>query len=219
MSNLKILRREVLRYMGHKGEADELLMRDVISAIEIVKDLAQPKYVYSFCTWEKANNGILLKEPNLLLEGEDISRFLKSSVKVALFAATLGSEIDRAIRYHTSISPSLGLAVDAAATAAIESLCDDVCRSMVQSASIGLDIVLKAKRFSCGYGDLPLEIQPKILTFLDCHRKMGLCTTDTYMLTPQKSVTAVVKFSERAPDMSAYQCRSCSRAKNCPFKM
>ena len=47
------------------------------------------------------------------------------------------------------------------------------------------------RRYSCGYGDLPLSLQPDFVRVLDTPRKIGLACTPSLLLTPQKSVTAV----------------------------
>lgn len=54
-----------------------------------------------------------------------------------------------------------------------------------------LDVRLKP-RFSAGYGDLPLEVQKDIFRVLDCPRKIGLTLNDSLLMSPTKSVTAIV---------------------------
>jgi len=51
-------------------------------------------------------------------------------------------------------------------------------------------------RFSAGYGDFPLETQGRFFAELDCARKIGLSLTDSFLMTPTKSVTAVVGLSK-----------------------
>ena len=47
-------------------------------------------------------------------------------------------------------------------------------------------------RFSPGYGDLPLGYQRTLLAILDTPRKIGVSLTDTLLMVPSKSVSAVV---------------------------
>jgi 5-methyltetrahydrofolate--homocysteine methyltransferase len=47
-------------------------------------------------------------------------------------------------------------------------------------------------RFSAGYGDLPLEYQKKIFDLLDPHTQIGLTLNDSYLMSPSKSVTALI---------------------------
>ena len=74
---------------------------------------------------------------------------------------------------------------DATASALIESFCDYVNDFIVD----GKDA---AMRFSPGYGDFDLQYQPHILNFLDAHKKIGISLTDSLMMVPTKSVTAIV---------------------------
>lgn len=218
MNDLNILRHEVFRYMGHKGAADSALWEDVNTAISIINDTAKPKYTYRFFDYTVTKEGILMSDSSVLLPGADIVKHLKRARKAALLAVTLGSETDKAIAYQMTLNPSLGLAVDSAATAAVESISRSACNQMIKE--LDMDVTLYSRRFSCGYGDLPLEIQPKLLSVLDAGRKIGLYSTDNFLLTPQKSVTAIVGiFEDTKVDASAYFCKICDRADGCPYKI
>lgn len=52
--------------------------------------------------------------------------------------------------------------------------------------------VVPTKRFSPGFGDLPLELQPQVLAALDTGTLLGIHTGSTHLMTPMKSVTAIV---------------------------
>ena len=54
----------------------------------------------------------------------------------------------------------------------------------------GEGLKLKPRR-SPGYGDLPLELSREIITCLDAPRKLGVSITDSNLLVPSKSVTAI----------------------------
>ena len=74
-------------------------------------------------------------------------------------------------------------------------------------------------RFSPGYGDLPLSAQPTFLACLDATRSLGITATDTNLLIPTKSVTAVLGlFDHEPPDNPPNPCDDCLIRHNCPFK-
>jgi cobalamin-dependent methionine synthase I len=52
-------------------------------------------------------------------------------------------------------------------------------------------------RFSPGYGDLPLELQTNLFKVLDCQHFIGLTLNDSMLMSPSKSVTAIVGLRER----------------------
>ncbi|MCR5275107.1 MAG: Vitamin B12 dependent methionine synthase activation subunit, partial [Clostridiales bacterium] len=46
--------------------------------------------------------------------------------------------------------------------------------------------------FSPGYGDLPIEVQKEFLPLLDAERRLGITLSDSYLMSPSKSVTAII---------------------------
>jgi cobalamin-dependent methionine synthase I len=79
--------------------------------------------------------------------------------------------------------------MDALASAAIEALCDGIQAELAAELPEGYYLT---GRFSCGYGDLPLEIQPEILAVLNTQKTIGLFCNQNNILLPRKSVTAVM---------------------------
>jgi hypothetical protein len=73
------------------------------------------------------------------------------------------------------------------------------------------------RRFSPGYGDLPLDIQPALLAVLDAERRIGLTCTQSLILLPRKSVTALIGLGESLParEQKAGSCEGCSLSKTC----
>lgn len=51
-------------------------------------------------------------------------------------------------------------------------------------------------RYSPGYGDWPITVQPLVAAALDTARRAGLCVTDSNLMTPRKSVTALLGVSD-----------------------
>ena len=68
----------------------------------------------------------------------------------------------------------------------IEALCDVFCDSIAEEYGVGLK-----PRFSPGYGDLSIECQKEIFDILGYQKKIGLTLTDSFMMSPTKSVTAL----------------------------
>jgi hypothetical protein len=76
-------------------------------------------------------------------------------------------------------------------------------------------------RFSPGYGDFPLGLQPKLLGVLDAERRLGLTVTPAHLLLPRKSVTAVIPFlpENRFAAITAAACAGCDATGGggCPY--
>ena len=134
-------------------------------------------------------------DADAILSGEDVRRHLDGCERAVVLAATLGSAVDELIRKYQSTDVLRAMIADAEASAAIDVLCDEACRTI--SARTGEDLT---PRFSPGYGDWPLSSQSALLDFVDAGRKIGLFVTGSDMMTPIKSVTAVAGLIRKGLD-------------------
>ena len=57
--------------------------------------------------------------------------------------------------------------------------------------------VICAPRFSPGYGDFPLECQGMLLEALEAGKRIGIKLTDSLLMMPSKSVSAVMGASRK----------------------
>jgi len=72
-------------------------------------------------------------------------------------------------------------------------------------------------RFSPGYGDLPLEVQPALLEAAQAHR-IGVTAAPSLMMIPQKSVSALIGLSDR-PQMARIRgCAFCRMNQTCTLR-
>ena len=142
-------------------------------ACQALLPVCQPRYTYLVRPTQPLLEG--------LLSGEDIRRHLQGCERCVLFGATLGPQADALIRRAQVEDMAKALWLDAAASAVIEEVCDEAQRQI----ALELECALTA-RFSCGYGDLPLVIQPQFLSLLDAGRKIGLSASASGMLTPDQ---------------------------------
>ncbi len=123
-------------------------------------------------------------------ESRDLAKNLDSCESIVLFGATVGFEIDRLISKYTRVYPLKALVLQAIGAERIERLCDEFSHEIASK---------KAKegktcrpRFSPGYGDLPIELQREIFSSLDCQRKIGLTLNASMLMSPTKSVSAII---------------------------
>ena len=109
--------------------------------------------------------------------------------KAVIFASTVGIGMDRLIGKYNRISPSRAVVLQAIGSERVESLCDsfeDYLRERM-----GGEVKLRP-RYSPGYGDLPLSFQRDVFALLDCPRNIGVSLGESLLMTPEKSVTAIV---------------------------
>jgi hypothetical protein len=209
--------KEVLRYLGHKNQVlDESTKQLVSECVQETKGLVRANYVYRDFDILKDYNVVNLKNTNISLTGIDIYEHLKYSNRCFLMAATIGSEIDYIIRYYEKADLTKAVIIDACATAAIEALCDEVEERVKEEAlKEGFGITY---RYSPGYGDLPIELQPSILNLLETQKKIGLTVSDSLILLPRKSVSAVIGIQGLEVNREYPGCKSCSSFKYCEYR-
>ena len=126
-----------------------------------------------------------------MFPGFGIAKFAQGAQAFALIAVTLGAESERLLKRERALGAVAGILVDACASSAVESATDELQRRIGEAiAPLGL---VADKRFSPGYGDLPLSIQPAFVRTIDADRLLGLSVTESDMLIPTKSITAIVR--------------------------
>lgn len=210
-----VAREEVLRYLGYRGQE---LSADLITELDFCEkqllNAAIPTFLYRVFDRVEEGDGVGLSGCKLVLPGADIQNHLAGCSRVVLFAATLSSSVDRLIASARVTGVTRALILDAAADALIEQVCDAAEREIRAEN----EKMYATWRFSPGYGDLPIELQNQILTVLDAPRRIGLCATDASLLTPRKSVTAVIGFSETELPKKQRGCETCSAYDACIYR-
>ena len=108
---------------------------------------------------------------------------------VVLLCGTIGAEFDRWQRRLSVTSAADALLSQRIGLAAVEKVMDDLeAKAKAEVEGEGRKLL---PRKSPGYGDLPLELSRAILDELDAPRKLGVSITDSDLLVPSKSVTAI----------------------------
>ncbi len=183
----EISRREVLRYAGAMTESAELA-----ELLEWCVSVAKGKIDMRVCYREyplSIADGVI-DIGFARLRSADLLARLSGCGSVVVFAATVGIGIDRLILRYSKISPARALMLQSLGTERIESLCDMFAKDLRgQMSVLGKET---AARFSPGYGDLSLELQRDIFASLDCPRRIGVSLSESLLMTPSKSVTAII---------------------------
>ena len=223
-------RSEVLRYLGYSGQAmtDELEARidDTVGRCLELASCRGVWRVFDIAGREERADGTFvarLEGTALELSGESMRKYLgdvasdvtdsgsaPGAVAVGVMAVTVGMGVERELR-RLSLTDHVGHVIfDAAGTTVVERAADACEASLVaEAAARGLHT---SYRFSPGYGDLPLAVQPVLLDTLDARRRLGIALSPQLLMTPTKSVTAIVGMYER-PQPTGHEhglCRDCA---------
>ena len=201
----RIDRREAVRYMGGAGVMMNADMERLMDGCEQeLLRVMQPKYLYQ----------IVALPQEALLVGGDIRRHLKGCRQAVLFCATLGAAVDRLLRVAQVRDMARAVVLDSMASVAIE----QVCRRADESIAAQLPGRFLTFRYSPGYGDYPIELQKTFLRLLDAPRKIGLTVSDSCLLVPAKSVTAIAGISDVPVERQRRGCAVCNLRDTCQYR-
>ena len=115
---------------------------------------------------------------------------------VFLLCGTVGAEFDAWQRRLAATSAADALFSQRIGLDAVERVMDETEAHLRREAEAeGLSL---RPRWSPGYGGRPLALSRTILTLLDATRRIGVSITDSDLLVPSKSVTAVCEIVEEA---------------------
>jgi len=184
---------ETARYLGYKRLSlpDEQISQLINESINELFEILKPQSVYE--SFELESVSPLIQFADVKINSEDLGRNLSGCTKVALLAATIGPQVDAAIRRQQSVNPAKAAVMQAAGAMYIEKFVDlvnDEIKKSVCDSAAGKDIVCKP-RFSPGFGDVSLEVQKDFFRLLPCAR-IGITLMDSLIMSPEKSVTAFV---------------------------
>lgn len=202
-----INKKEALRYLGYKNNAPDDTTKALLGTCEAALfDAIQPK-----CIFEKTPvkiSGNTIDFGYMQVNSHALAKNLEDCKSAYVFAATLGAGADRLIERWSSLSPSKSVVTDALASAAIEAFCNKINAELEAAEPLH-------PRFSPGYGDFDITHQQDILHFLDTRRKIGLYLSESLLMVPTKSVTAIIGIGPKKTCKTG--CAACEKT-DCAYR-
>lgn len=202
---------EALRYIG-AGAADKALRAQAEEVAGTIRET--PRYTYRVFSLERTDEGFFLPEADITLTGNTARTMLATSTKAAVLICTLGVGFDSALRAMQARDMAKAVLLNGCGSALVEQGCD------------AAEAELKARfpdfyltdRFSPGYGDLPLTLQPSICAALNAQRRLGVTVTPSLLLNPSKTVTAFIGLSDRPQQARIRGCAFCAMRETCTLR-
>lgn len=217
---MNIDREEVLRYLGYKDQdIDKDLNNLIDDCIDEAKAMSKALYTYKIFEIEpnESKKEINVLGTSLTLRGNDIYEHLKDAKKCAIMAATLGVVFDNKVRILERFNMTKALILDSCGTDCIEKVCDEAEKEIKKIAM--KEGFITNYRYSPGYGDLSIDVQQNIINILNANKIIGLTTTESCILLPRKSVTAIIGFVDKNSDIVVKKgCEYCSKFHNCLYR-
>ena len=211
--------KEVQRYMGYHGIVDIApeMQEKINKAIEHLGTQSHPRIISKEYRITVAENTVTLHAENedVTFESEGLVRNLTGCCGAILLAATIGPACDMLVRRASITSAADSAVYQAAGAAAIEAFLDDY-NDKLKSSYEAKGLFLRP-RFSPGYGDLKLEHQKDWFRLLDITKQIGIELTDSLLMVPTKSVTAIIGIGIDENKTGCSGCKGCNRHNTCEF--
>ncbi len=195
--------RDVLAYLKiTNADNNTLLLIDELEA-ELIS-LCSIKESVGIYNANMVGEFYTIEGTSITLDSKDINKLFIKTDKIAMFAISLGIEVDKKILYYAKTNVSRMVVFDALASCYIEQLCN----ALNEKINTKMQGKYHTVRFSAGYGDLNINKQKQIIDSLGGYNKLGITVGESYIMLPQKSITAFVGYSD-IPQKSYYECANC----------
>ncbi len=202
--------------MGFKGnEPDDHTVMLMEESIAEITSIAEPQSTYERVLLHPMNEKDLVEAGGITFQSKSLYRALRGCDEVILFAATLGRGVDRQLALYTKLNITKAVVFQAVAAAYIEAYCNE-CQQKLKEELRKENRFLRP-RYSPGYGDLSLEVQPDFLQAVHAERKVGIVLSEGGVMVPEKSVTAIMGISTEDSHCVLEGCEVCGK-KDCMYR-
>ncbi len=214
---LTVDRQEIYRYLGYgKSMPDPEVRQAVEDCLAFLVPEVETRQVHRAFPVHTAGENVLEIE-GMRIHSRALAKNLAGCSAVCMMAATIGFAPDRhAARAAAAGKVSRSLIFLAAGTALIENWCDEVTEMI--RAEFSQKGLYPRPRFSPGYGDFALDHQREIMQILRVQKTIGVTLTESLLMMPSKSVTALIGLSDQDDECAVSGCESCGKAETCRFR-
>ena len=206
-----IPRREVLHFLGWRGApVEDALLSQIEEMTNLALEQIEPRVeMRRFALNEDKS----LAGTRFSPQGADVRALLVPCHEAVLLAATLGAQSERLLLRMQAKDSALALIMDAVLSAAIEAVCD--AQEAALRDSLAAQELYLTDRFSPGYGDMPLAQTREICAVLSADKMIGLTVSQSGIMIPRKSVTAIMGVSRAPVSRRPSGCAACSMRGQC----
>ena len=198
---------------GSAGEAAaktkaaiDRLVQQMDEAEALLFDAAEPAFTYE-----------VLEADRLAIQGVSLAKHLEGCNQIAVMAVTLGPEVDRLISETQEHRIALGVVIDSGASIMAE-LATNMAEELIRAEIAEKGPIFMTGRFSPGYGDSPLEMQAEVLALLHADEKLGITLSKGYMMSPSKSITAIMGLADHPVTGRLATCEECVLRDKCQLR-
>ena len=190
---LPVPERKIYSRLGHNRYLTEMSdgqRKKVETAIAQAVSLCQLRGVWARFDITKWSDESVEFEDGNVFASSKLAALLKESKSLLLFAVTAGADIVEKASELAALGDGVAaLVYDAAGSEMVDAAAEWMQQYLNQQFKRSKEILTK-RRFSPGYGDLGLKNQTVLFNLLDIE-KLGVKLTDDFLMTPEKTVTAI----------------------------
>ena len=203
---------EALRYMGSGDVAETRGKAE--KALAMLREASPSKCLYRVFSLENVDGGYELSGSGISLRGNSASTMLSGCHSAAIMICSLGFGFEAELRKAQARSMADALILDACGSALVEEGCDNA-ELEIYAAMPGKHLT---DRFSPGYGDLPLELQPEISRVLNAEKLLGVHLNESLLFYPSKTVSAIIGIADDKQPARIRGCDYCSMRESCALR-
>lgn len=174
---------------------EKRLGKELKNIIKIAYGLIHGKACYrTFLIENISDSKVILDRSKTLIKGKKISNILKDCEYCSLFVSTIGTALENHAAEMAKDDPSGAFYLEHIGSWMAEYMAETVNNRIAQN-TIKAGFVPK-KRYSAGYGDWPVASQKEILELTEAKR-IGVTLTESYLMIPRKSVSALIGWGKK----------------------
>ncbi|MFC1994187.1 vitamin B12 dependent-methionine synthase activation domain-containing protein [Chloroflexota bacterium] len=213
---IRIDKEDVYRHLGYPaGQKMPARMSSLLNEyLENVNNLVDASYAYVIKDIEFVHGSFVIVENSVIFESQIIAKLLGQCEMVAVFALTIGDQLEKTVYKLADDGLVLQATVlDAIGSVAVESVADSM-HSMI-SALAEAQGLCTSRRFSPGYCDWEIDQQKRVFQSMN-GEAVDVNLTEGYLMVPQKSISGIIGIGTRERDVQNYNpCNAC-KEKDCP---
>ena len=202
---------EALRYLGVRSDPDGRVRAQLADLAGRFSSQFEPRHIWRAFPVHHGDEGLRLGQ--IALPGRTAAKMLADCKQCAVLVCTLGASFDALVRRMQARDMVQAVMLDALGSALVEAACDEAEREIAAY----FPEHYPTDRFSPGYGDLPLALQPQLLEAAEA-RRIGVSLTPSLLMTPQKSVSALIGLADVPQVARIRGCAFCAMQHTCNLR-
>ncbi|MDP2929804.1 MAG: vitamin B12 dependent-methionine synthase activation domain-containing protein [Candidatus Omnitrophota bacterium] len=171
------------------------ILRSMDECLTKARSLSKPNYIRATKKITLIGEDFIEVEGRVRFSTGRIAQYIKDSGDIVIFLVTIGERIEKIAGELTQgKEPLQGYLLDRIGSFAVESLAESIEKKIRKDYSrLKMSV---SRRYSPGYCDWPIEEQAILARVLD-FSKIGVSLTESCMMKPKKSISAIVAIAAK----------------------